>query len=184
MQYSLTKHEYTELINYFLKFTHLRKWRLPNAVERSPNEFTAEPRDSRRCANPVRRYQGVMPGTPRNNYGWTAWQQSISKPRGVLPKRRKHSNAPVSGTNFCCKSPTKPMGSPGFLVLQIRSSAENFISSLKAIITKRISWLSCLLQFLTNHMKFVNASSETLRILEFKCWLKCRQIWVCTSISW
>ena len=44
------------------KFTHLRKQRLRNVVQRSPDEFTAELRDSRRCANPVR---GLIAGRRR-----------------------------------------------------------------------------------------------------------------------
>ena len=44
-----------------IKFTHLRKRRLRNAVELSPDIFTAEPRDSRRCANPVGGSPGVLP---------------------------------------------------------------------------------------------------------------------------
>ena len=35
-------------------FTYLRKRRLRNAVEQSPDEYSTEPRDSGRCANPVR----------------------------------------------------------------------------------------------------------------------------------
>ena len=46
-----------------IKFTHFRKWRLQNAVERSPDEFTAEPCDRRRGAraNPMRGFPGVSP---------------------------------------------------------------------------------------------------------------------------
>ena len=95
-----------------IKCTHLRKWRLRNAVERSPDEFTTtESCDSRRCANPVRfARQGIITAAPRDS---RAFANLVGRSPGSLAKRRKHCNAPVSGATFCCKSPTKPVGSNG-----------------------------------------------------------------------
>ena len=85
--------------------------------------ITAEPHDSRRCANPVCSSPGSF-ATPQDiNYRWSLWQQTISKSHGQIPgevcqKTWKCTNAPVSGEHFCYKSPTfrwVPLGLPGGL---------------------------------------------------------------------
>ena len=53
------------------------------------NNITARPRGSRTLANPV------------------------GRSLGSLAKKVRHSKAPVSGAHFWCKSPTKPVSSPG-----------------------------------------------------------------------
>ena len=55
--------------------------------------------------------------------------------RGDLPKREKHFNASVSGANFCCKSPTKPVGSPRVA----RGSVGSRLAADTYITTRRVS---------------------------------------------
>ena len=86
--------------------------------------ITAEPHDSRRCANPVCRSPGSF-AMPRDiNYCWSLWQQTISNnPMGRSPvrfaKRRESALMPLSPGNVFATnplpSPWVPLGLPGGL---------------------------------------------------------------------
>ena len=61
--------------------------------------------------------------------------------------------------------------------------SENFISSLKALITKRLKVLTEINAHHVSWNFWVQLGVRTSQIQKLECWLKCKQIWVCNSIS-
>ena len=65
---------------------------------------------------PVRGYLGVLPRygiITAGPFDSKALANPLGRSPGSFAKRRKHSNGPVSGANFCSKSLTKPVNSLG-----------------------------------------------------------------------